>query len=105
LVQVGFLPSWISNINRIVVDVKKGESKIIDNYEKVYSMLQDQQNSWSTLAKRLKDLSDRYTVQVDKVSGEMDQIFFIRDDGENDGEEIEAENIDDENIETEENVS
>ena len=105
LVQVGFLPSWISNINRIVVDVKKGESKIIDNYEKVYLMLQDQQNSWSTLAKRLKDLSDRYTVQVDKVSGEMDQIFFIRDDGENDGEEIEAENIDDENIETEENVS
>jgi hypothetical protein len=68
-------------------------------------MLQDQQNSWSTLAKRLKDLSDRYTVQVDKVSGEMNQIFFIRDDGENDGEEIEAENIDDENIETEENVS
>ena len=81
LVTVWFLPSWISNINRIVQEVKKWETEIIDNYEKVYLLVQDQRDSWLKLAEYLKSLGDRYTSEVDKVSWDMEKIFDIEDDG------------------------
>ena len=77
LAKVWFLPSWINNIDNMFLDIRNSESKVVSGYEEVYSLIQEQQQYWFELADELKAINEMYTESIDKVTGEMEDIFTI----------------------------
>ncbi len=96
LIKIWFLPSWIENIDDMILKIKWDESKIISGYDAVYSLILKQQENWFELADELKEINENYSYTIDKVTEEMQQIFTIVDDGkfyDENGNEIVQEQI------------
>lgn len=107
LVRIWFLPSWIENLNNMILEIRENETMIISGYEEVYSLIQVQQEKWFELAEELKEVNENYSEAIDKVSEEMEQIFTIVDDGKDydeDGNEIVKEDGEEDDEEDDEEV-
>ncbi len=77
LPKVWFLPSWIDNIDNMFLDISGNVINVVSGYEEVYSLILEQQQYWFELADDLKEINDVYSESIDKVTGEMEQIFTI----------------------------
>jgi hypothetical protein len=76
------------------LDVRDNESKLVSGYEEVYSLIEEQQQYWFVLAEELKEINEIYSESIDKVSGEMEQIFTIINSDNNDDNDVSDTEID-----------
>ena len=95
IVKIWFLSSWLSNIEDIKWKILEDVDKIVEYYNKTYSLIQKQQEDWDKLAEKLKEESEWNAEKIDKVTWMMDQIFTIDVDPKKYVDELKAEDDED----------